>query len=209
MQNIIIIDYGVGNLFSLSSSLKYLGYDVTVTNKKSDIENASHIILPGVGAFADAAKKLEATGIVPVIKQQASKKPFLGICVGMQLLFEKSFEFGQHSGLGLISGQIYPIKQDLEQNNFDCKVPHMGWNKLNVLKNNNPLMKYTKQDDSVYFVHSFYAKNCDEYVVANVEYGVNIPAVVSKNSIYGCQFHPEKSGKAGLEILRAFANLDV
>ena len=202
---IAIIDYGVGNLFSLASSLKSLGLETEVTRDAAAIRAADHIILPGVGAFADAMAKLEATGLVPVIKQEVEHKPLLGICLGMQLLFEKSYEYGEHTGLGLIPGEVCPLADDLKDPSL--KVPHIGWNSLHLVRPENPLMANTREGDFVYFVHSFYAKGCGEALVAGAEYGVTVPGAVARGNVYGCQFHPEKSGEAGLRILRAFAAL--
>ncbi len=208
MTNIVIVDYGVGNLFSLSSSLNYLGLSSQVTKDKNILKQASHIILPGVGAFGDAVLKLEKTGLIPVLKQCVNeKKPLLGICLGMQLLFEKSFEHGENNGLGFIKGEVHALKDDLLQNGYGYKVPHMGWNNLNISKEKNKIMLNSKQLDSVYFVHSFYAKKCENSIVATANYGVDIPAVVNNDNVYGCQFHPEKSGEKGLEILKAFAKI--
>lgn len=205
---ISIVDYGVGNLFSLSSSLAKLGIENKITGEAADFEAATHIILPGVGAFGDAMAKLEATGLVPCLKAQAANgKPLLGICLGMQLLFEESLEYGSHKGLGLIKGSVCPLENDLRAAGFGYKVPHMGWNALHILNPESPLMKNSKEGDYMYFVHSFYAKNCENALVATAEYGVTVPATVSNGSVYGCQFHPEKSGARGLEILKAFADL--
>ncbi len=208
MPKIAIIDYGVGNLFSLASSLKYLGYETSVTADENTLKNATHIILPGVGAFEDAIKKLELTGLIPVLKQQVEQqKPLLGICLGMQLLFEKSFEYGVHTGLCFINGEVHPIIPDLNLRGYEYKVPHMGWNNLEVKQKNSAIMKNTDNGDSVYFVHSFYAKKCDSAVVATAEYGIELTAAVSNGNVHGCQFHPEKSGEKGLAILRAFAEI--
>ena len=201
---IAIIDYGVGNLFSLTSSFAAIGAEVKVTNKKEDIESADRIILPGVGAFEDAAKKLRESGLVDVIKAQAAKgKPLMGICLGMQLLFDKSFEYGEHEGLGFINGNVRPITDVIPS---DYKVPHIGWNALQF-KKESPLFKYINNGDYVYFVHSFYAADCDEAVTAVSEYGAELTACVEDKNIFGCQFHPEKSGEVGLNILRAFAEM--
>ncbi len=200
---IAIIDYGVGNLFSLSASLSFLGLESVITNDKETIEKASHIILPGVGAFGNAIQKLTDTGLIPTLLAQAKRGvPFLGICLGMQLLFEESLEYGNHKGLGLIKGRVAPILTDLST---PLKVPHMGWNNLDILQENNPILKYTKNGDSVYYVHSFYAKACEESTVAVSDYGIKITGVVANGNVFGTQFHPEKSGKVGLSILRAFA----
>ena len=201
---IAIVDYGVGNLFSLKSSFKQLGVDVVVTNDKQVIESADKILLPGVGAFGDARQKLKNSGLDEVVIDQAKKgKPLLGICLGMQMLFEKSLEYGVHDGLGLIKGQIRSIKEVIPDN---LKVPHIGWNALKLSGEQNGLFKYIKDGDFVYFVHSFYGAECDS-VVATAEYGVPLTAAVAKGNVYGCQFHPEKSGNVGLNILKAFCEL--
>ena len=202
---VAIVDYGVGNLFSLKSSLGSIGADVVVTSNPDEIRSADRILLPGVGAFEDAAKKLFDSGLAEVIIEQASKgKKLLGICLGMQLLFEKSFEYGEHKGLGLIKGEIRPIKDVIPQ---DLKIPHIGWNSLEFTKENE-LFKYIKNGDFVYFVHSFYATFCDESVIATAEYGAPLTAAVANKNVYGCQFHPEKSGEVGLKILKAFCETE-
>ncbi len=199
-----IIDYGVGNLFSLSRSLEFLGLDSVITSDINVIRGADRVILPGVGAFEDAAKKLKEYGLFDEVKDIAkSGKPLLGICLGMQLLFDKSYEFGEHEGLGLIPGEVCPLRGDIPD---DLKVPHIGWNSLKFLKDS-PLFKYSKEGDYVYYVHSFYAKNCLESTIATSEYGVQVTGAVQKDNVYGTQFHPEKSGEAGLRMLRAFAEL--
>lgn len=201
---IAIVDYGVGNLFSLKSSFKSIGIDATVTSDKSVLESAERIILPGVGAFGDAVEKLRATGLDKVVIEQAKNgKPLLGICLGMQMLFEKSYEYGVHDGLSLIKGNIVPIKDVIPPN---LKIPHIGWNALSITGEKNGLFKYINDGDFVYFVHSFYGADCDS-VIATSEYGVPLTAAVAKGNVYGCQFHPEKSGKVGLNILRAFCEL--
>lgn len=202
---IAVIDYGVGNLFSLTASLKYLGAETVVTNRSEDIEKADRIILPGVGAFEDAAAKLRATGLVDTImKETAAGKPLLGICLGMQLLFEESHEYGVHKGLGLIKGTVASIDEDLRKQGItDLKVPHIGWNALDF-KEDEPLFKYIKQGDCVYYVHSFYGRDCEESTIATSMYGIKITGAVRNGSVYGTQFHPEKSGDVGLNILRAF-----
>lgn len=202
---IAVIDYGVGNLFSLTASLKYLGAETVVTNRSEDIEKADRIILPGVGAFEDAAAKLRATGLVDTImKETAAGKPLLGICLGMQLLFEESHEYGVHKGLGLIKGTVASIDEDLKKQGItDLKVPHIGWNALEF-KEDEPLFKYIKQGDCVYYVHSFYGRDCEESTIATSMYGIKITGAVRNGSVYGTQFHPEKSGDVGLNILRAF-----
>jgi glutamine amidotransferase len=198
---IAIIDYGVGNLFSLASSLKYIGADSKVTNKKKDIIKADKIILPGVGAFEDASKKLYATGLVDTLLDQAAAgKPLMGICLGMQLLFERSFEYGEFKGLGLIKGDIVPLADDIGP---EYKIPQIGWNSLKFTKDD-PLFKNINDGDYVYFVHGFYARP-GEQTAATVEYGTDVTAVVRNGNVCGTQFHPEKSGKVGLGILKAFS----
>ena len=199
-----IIDYGVGNLFSLQCSLKKIGVEAVVTKDAEVIKNADRIILPGVGAFGDAAEKLRATGLVDVIRSEAENgKPFLGICLGMQLLFDKGFEYGEHEGLGFIKGNVIPLEGKIPAG---LNIPHMGWNALSLDKNC-PLFKYIEDGDCVYFVHSYYATDCDESVVATAEYGIPVTAAVGKGNIFGCQFHPEKSGETGLKILKAFCEI--
>ncbi len=201
---IAIVDYGVGNLFSLKSSLEAVGAEVTVTSDPAVLEKADKLLLPGVGAFADAAQKLRDTGLGQRITELArAGKPLLGICLGMQLLFDKSLEFGEHPGLGLIPGTVRPIAQVIPQG---LKIPHIGWNALNFTKKS-PLFSRIREGDCVYFVHSFYAADCDDAVIATAEYGAALTAAVAKGNVFGCQFHPEKSGAVGLEILRAFAQL--
>ena len=201
---IAIVDYGVGNLFSLNSSLELTGVESVVTADKAVLRSADKILLPGVGAFEDAAKKLRESGLADLIKELAAAgKPLLGICLGMQMLFEKSYEYGEHTGLGLIPGNVRPIRDVIPA---DYKIPHIGWNDLH-LKQESPIFKYISQGDCVYFVHSFYAADCDDHVVATAEYGAELTAAVARGNVYGCQFHPEKSGNAGLSILKAFAEL--
>ncbi len=198
---IAVIDYGVGNLFSLCSSLKYLNIDSVVTRDKNIIEKADKIILPGVGAFGDASNKLKETGMFDFLQEQAaSGKPFLGICLGMQLLFEKGYEYGEHEGLGLIKGKVIPIESVLKE---PLKIPQMGWNKLDIVKKD-ALLKYTNQDDYVYFVHSYFATDCNDSISSTTEYGATITASVSNKNVFGAQFHPEKSGAVGLNMLKAF-----
>lgn len=202
---VAIIDYGVGNLFSLSSSLKAVGAKAMITGDPEIIKKADRLILPGVGAFGDAVNKLKADGLDKVVKEQAlSGKPLLGICLGMQLLFEKSYEFGEHEGLGLIKGKIVPFKGRIPES---LKIPHIGWNGLKI-KKESPLLKDVKDGDCVYFVHSFFADECGESVIATTEYGIEVTAAAANGNIYGCQFHPEKSGKVGMKILRAFCGLE-
>ena len=201
---IAIIDYGVGNLFSLASSLKSLGLETEVTRDAAAIRAADHIILPGVGAFADAMAKLEATGLVPVIKQEVEHKPLLGICLGMQLLFEKSYEYGEHAGLGFIQGEVCPLEPDLTDKSL--KVPQIGWNALHIVKDD-PLFQYIREGEYVYYVHRYYGKNCTESTLATSEYSIPVTGAVRAGKVYGTQFHPEKSGDTGLRILKAFAEV--
>lgn len=201
---IAIIDYGVGNLFSLVSSLKSIGVEAVVTDDKAVIAAADKLILPGVGAFGDARRKLSESGMDEVLIEEARKgKPILGICLGMQLLFEKSYEYGEFSGLGLLKGQVVPMAGVIPK---DYKIPHIGWNPL-LFKKESPLFRYIQDGDFAYFVHSYYVKNCDDSLLATAEYGPELTAAVAKDNIYGCQFHPEKSGSVGLNILRGFAEL--
>ena len=202
---IAIVDYGVGNLFSLSCSLRALGLEAEVTRDAEKLRAADRIILPGVGAFGDAAEKLEATGLIPVLREEAAKKPLLGICLGMQLLFDRSFEYGEHPGLGLVPGEVVDLREALEDKSL--KVPHMGWNSLQT-KPDDPIFKYFEDGEYVYYVHSFYARNCAANTLGTSEYGnVSVTGVVRSGQVYGMQFHPEKSGSAGLRLLRAFAEL--
>jgi len=202
---IAIVDYGVGNLFSLSCSLRALGLEAEVTRDAEKLRAADRIILPGVGAFGDAAEKLEATGLIPVLREEAAKKPLLGICLGMQLLFDRSFEYGEHPGLGLVPGEVVDLREALEDKSL--KVPHMGWNSLQI-KPEDPIFKYFEDGEYVYYVHSFYARNCAANTLGTSEYGnVSVTGVVRSGQVYGMQFHPEKSGSAGLRLLRAFAEL--
>ncbi len=202
---IAIVDYGVGNLFSLESSFAKIGEKVIVTKDASVIKKAEKIILPGVGAFGDAIKKLKDRGLASVVIEEAKNgKPLLGICLGMQMLFEKSYEYGEYEGLGLIAGSVVGMKGEIPES---LKIPHIGWNALSFTNKKSELFKYIKNGDFVYFVHSYYATNCDENVIAYTEYGKNLCAAVQKDNIYGCQFHPEKSGDVGLAILRAFCEI--
>lgn len=202
---VAIIDYGVGNLFSLKSSLAAIGAEAVVTGDADVIRAADKIILPGVGAFGDAAAKLRESGLDKVVIEEAkSGKPLLGICLGMQLLFDKSFEYGEHEGLGLIPGEIRSIRDVIGEG---LKVPHIGWNALKFTKKNE-LFRYLKDGDYVYFVHSFYGANCDESIIATAEYGADLTAAVANGNVYGCQFHPEKSGNVGLNILKSFCEME-
>ena len=204
---IAIVDYGVGNLFSLASSVRSLGAEVCVTREAADLRAADHILLPGVGAFADAMAKLQATGLVPVLREQAATTPLLGICLGMQLLFDKSFEYGEHTGLGLFPGEVCPLADDLADPAL--KVPHIGWNALDIVpgRENDPLFRYVHSGEYVYYVHSYYAKHCAASTLATSEYSIPVTGAVRQGLVYGTQFHPEKSGDTGLRLLRAFAEL--
>lgn len=202
---IAVVDYGVGNLFSLASSLSAVGADAFVTGEADAIRSADKILLPGVGAFADAVKKLRERGLFSLLREEAREgKPLLGICLGMQLLFEKSYEFGEHEGLALIPGTVRPIAEQIPAG---LKIPHIGWNALHFTGARHPLFRYIKDGDSVYFVHSYAAVDCGDAVIATAEYGAPLTAAVAKGSVLGCQFHPEKSGNVGLSILRAFCEL--
>lgn len=199
---IAIVDYGVGNLFSLRSSLSAVGAEVAVTGDGDVLRRADKIILPGVGAFGDAAAKLRATGLEAVVIAEAKAgKPLLGICLGMQLLLERSLEYGEHAGLGLIPGDVVPLSPP-----DGLKVPHMGWNALQFSEPRSPIFRDLNPGDHVYFVHSFHAANCP-CVTATAEYGVPVTAAVGKDNVFGCQFHPEKSGPVGLTILKSFCEL--
>ena len=225
---IAIVDYGVGNLFSLKSSFAAIGAEnVKVTSDAGDLRAAERIVLPGVGAFGDAAKKLCSSGLAaPLLEEARRGKPFLGVCLGMQLLFERSFEYGEHEGLGLIPGEIRPISEVIPAG---LKIPHIGWNALRfnhsrreagfnsggktppetpAEKSPCPLFVYIKEGDCVYFVHSYSAFCPDEFITATTEYGADLTAAVQRGNVYGCQFHPEKSGTVGLNILRAFCELE-
>ena len=207
---IAVIDYGVGNLFSLSSSLAYLGLENKITRSARELDEASHIILPGVGAFGDAMEKLASTGLVPELERQAENgKPLLGICLGMQLLFEKSYEYGEHAGLGLLPGSVCSLEPDLAAAGFSYKVPHIGWNAMDIVpgREADPLFKYVKNGEYVYYVHSYYAKNCAASTLATSDYSIPVTGAVRQGLVYGTQFHPEKSGDTGLRLLKAFAEL--
>lgn len=204
---IAIIDYGVGNIFSLECSFKYIGADAYLTSDKDVIARADRIVLPGVGAFGDAAKKLRSSGLWDTVVEESSKKPLLGICLGMQMLLGKSYEFGEHTGLGLIPGEVVPIADEIPK---DYKIPHIGWNPLHFPKDKpkSPIFKYTGEGDCVYFVHSYYARTDEKSLIASTEYGAELTAAVGDGGhVFGVQFHPEKSGDVGLDILRAFAEI--
>lgn len=199
---IAVVDYGVGNLFSLVSSLRFIGVRAEVTADERVLRKAGGIILPGVGAFADAREKLRTSGLEPVVREEVAKgKPFLGICLGMQMLFERSCEYGVHEGLGFIPGEVVPLRLP-----EGMKVPHMGWNSLQILREC-PLLAHVSNGEYVYYVHSYYATGCGAYTAAVSEYGVPVTGVVARGNVYGTQFHPEKSGDTGLMILRAFKEI--
>ena len=198
-----IIDYGVGNLFSLKSSFEAIGAETFVSGDPAELAGADRLVLPGVGAFGDAADKLRATGLDDFVRGRASDGvPLLGICLGMQLLFEKGYEYGEHTGLGLLKGRVVPMADYLPRG---LKIPHMGWNSLHLCRPDSRLLASTGEGDFVYFVHSYFAADCGESLAATAEYGIPITAAVEQGNIFGCQFHPEKSGPVGLAILRAFA----
>lgn len=202
---VAIVDYGVGNLFSLRSSLEAIGAEVVVTSDAQVLSSADQIILPGVGAFEDAARKLRESGLADVIRALAGQgKPLMGICLGMQMLFEKSYEYGEHEGLGLIPGSVRPIADVIPA---DYKIPHIGWNALHF-RGESPLFSYIKEGDCVYFVHSYYAADCEDSIIATAEYGPELTAAVARGNVLGCQFHPEKSGNVGLNILKAFVEME-
>lgn len=204
---VAIIDYGVGNLFSLRCSLEKIGADVCVTSDPDYIRRSDKLLLPGVGAFEDAANKLRSGGLDQLVCEEAEKgKPLLGICLGMQMLFEKSFEYGEHPGLGLLKGQVISMAGKIPDN---LPVPHIGWNSLHLLRPDCPLFRHIQENDFVYFVHSYFAAGCEDSLAATTQYGAELTAVVAKDNVFGCQFHPEKSGAVGLSILKAFCDLEV
>ena len=202
---VAIIDYGVGNLFSLKSSFASIGEDATVSADPSVLRAADRLILPGVGAFGDAAKKLRESGLDTVLLEEVEKgKPLMGICLGMQMLFDVSYEYGRHKGLGLIPGEIRPISEVIPSS---LPIPQIGWNALRIKGEKHPIFKYINDGDCVYFVHSYYGANCSDSVIADTEYGAYLTAAVAKDNVCGCQFHPEKSGRVGLAILKAFCEM--
>ncbi|MGN1095836.1 MAG: imidazole glycerol phosphate synthase subunit HisH [Eubacteriales bacterium] len=200
---IAIVDYGVGNIFSLRSSFSKIGYDAVLASDEKTLRNSEKIILPGVGAFGDAKEKLISSGLCEALLDEVKAgKPMLGICLGMQLLFDKSYEFGEHTGLSLVHGSVRPISDVIPEN---YKIPHIGWNALDF--SDDALFRYIKRGDFVYFVHSFYGADCEKSVIATTEYGAALTAAVRNENVYGVQFHPEKSGDTGLSILRAFCEM--
>ncbi len=204
---IAIIDYGVGNLFSLVSSFHFIGAEACVTADPAQLRAADRLILPGVGAFADARAKLEESGLVPVIRQEAARgKPLMGICLGMQMLFQRSYEYGDHEGLGLLPGKIVSMEPVVPRG---YKVPHIGWNQLHfpAEKPRHPLFAQVEPGSHVYFVHTYYATDCREVTIATTDYGAELTAAAARDNVMGCQFHPEKSGPVGLRILEAFCRM--
>ena len=200
-----IIDYGVGNLFSLRSSLAAIGQEVVVSREPEVLRRADHVLLPGVGAFQDAVTKLRQSHLDEMVYEAVKEgKPLMGICLGMQMLFEKSFEYGEYEGLGLLKGQVIPMAGRIPE---DLKVPHMGWNALNITQPDGNLFRNTREGDYVYFVHSYFAHGCEDSLAARTEYGTWLTAAVEKDNVFGCQFHPEKSGEVGLGILKAFCEV--
>jgi glutamine amidotransferase len=207
---IAIIYYGVGNLFSLRSSLRYLGFEAEVSGELQTLKRAEKLILPGVGAFGDAMDKLSSAGLVEPLRALAAEgKPLLGICLGMQMLFEESFEFGRHPGLGLLKGRVEPMETPLRDMGLNYKIPQIGWNALHILRPDCPILRESREGDYVYYVHSYYATGCEDSLSAQSDYGVAVPGVVWKDNVFGTQFHPEKSGEVGLGILRAFCEVSV
>ena len=203
---IAIIDYGMGNLFSLSSSLKSLGQDVKVTGDPEDLRKADRLFLPGGGAFEDASKRLYGTGLAQVLKEEAAAgKPLMGICLGMQLLFDRSFEYGEWEGLGLVPGDVVPMEGYVDSS---LKIPQIGWNALHFTGKECPVFQDTKEGDYVYFVHSYYASKCEDHTIATTEYSKELTAAVANGNVIGCQFHPEKSGEIGLKILKNFCQME-
>jgi len=206
-----IVDYGVGNLFSLTGSLEAIGQKAVVTGDAEEILKADRVILPGVGAFSDAREKLRAAGLDTTVRQAAERgTPLMGICLGMQMLFEKSYEYGEREGLGLLKGEVRPIRELLREAGADpeeeLKIPQMGWNALHILKDS-PVLADVREGEHVYFVHSYAADGCGDSLIATAEYGIPVTACVGKENVWGCQFHPEKSGETGLKILRAFCRM--
>ena len=204
---IAIIDYGVGNIFSLCSSFKYIGADIELTSDIDKIKRADKIIFPGVGAFRDAEHKLRTSGLDKIVIEEAkSGKPFLGICLGMQMMLTKSYEFGEYEGLNIIPGNVVSMEGVVPA---DYKIPHIGWNKLIFPKDKpkSPIFKYVNEGEHVYFVHSYYCTDCKDDTIATTEYGAELTAAVARDNVFGCQFHPEKSGNIGLNILRAFSEV--
>lgn len=204
MGTVAIVDYGVGNLKSVANALSYLGCSSCITADPAELERADAIILPGVGAFPDAADRLRSGGLDQHVLAQGQKKPVLGICLGMQLLFEKSYEYGEHQGLGFVQGEVCPLEPDLKDPAL--KVPQIGWNALHILRDD-PLFQYIQEGEYVYYVHSYYGRHCTASTLAVSDYSIPVTGVVRAGKVYGTQFHPEKSGDTGLRLLKAFAEL--
>lgn len=196
----VILDYDVGNLDSVLNGFLTVGIKAVISKDPEVIKEADSLILPGVGAFKDAMISLQQSGLIPYIKDHIENGKYLfGICLGMQLLYETSYEFGKYNGLGFIEGEIIRFNDNL-------KVPHMGWNDL-YFKTNDPVLKYIKEGDFTYFVHSYYVQSNQTEVLAYTNYGVKVPAIIKKGNVYATQFHPEKSGKVGLNILKAYGEM--
>ena len=204
-MQICIIDYGVGNLFNLQNAFSYLGFETIISGKAEDVDRADKLVLPGVGAFCDAAEKLRATGLDEVVTRRAAQgTPLLGICLGMQLLFDESLEYGSHRGLGLIPGRVVPLAERVADKSL--KIPHMGWNALDICRDD-PIFTHVKSGEHVYFVHSYCAVDCQDHTLAVSGYGCDVTAAVRRGNVWGMQFHPEKSGETGLNLLRGFGAL--
>ena len=205
MKKVTIIDYGLSNLLSVQHAFAHFGAETLVTGKAEDVLAADALVLPGVGAFKDGMAGLEKLGLIEPIRQKAAAgTPLLGICLGMQLLFKKSYEYGEHEGLGFVKGEVCPLEPDLADKSL--KVPQIGWNALHIVKDD-PLFKYIREGEYVYYVHSYYGKNCAESTLAVSDYSIPVTGAVRAGRVYGTQFHPEKSGDTGLRILKAFAEL--
>lgn len=203
---IAVVDYDMGNLESVSKALKHLGFDVVVTFDAEKIKSADGVVLPGVGAFPDCMSNLEKRGLVSVVKESAITKPFLGICLGLQLLFEESEEFGIHKGLSVFKGKVKKFKEDMTAEGEKLKIPHMGWNTVNI-KKDTPFLKDIKNESYFYFVHSYYVETDADLVATETFYGINFVSAVVKDNLFACQFHPEKSQKVGLKLLENFGNV--
>ena len=204
-MKVTIIDYGLSNLLSVQHAFAHFGAETLLTSKPEDVLAADALVLPGVGAFQDGMAGLEKLGLVEPIRQKAAAgTPLLGICLGMQLLFEKSYEYGEHEGLGFVKGEVCPLEPDIADKSL--KVPQIGWNALHIVKDD-PLFQYIREGEYVYYVHSYYGKNCAESTLAVSDYSIPVTGAVRAGRVYGTQFHPEKSGDTGLRILKAFAEL--
>ena len=207
-MKVTVIDYGLSNLLSVCHAFAHFGAETLLTSDPADVLAAEKLVLPGVGAFKDGMDGLARLGLIEPIRQKAAAgTPLLGICLGMQLLFEKSCEYGEHRGLGLIPGEVCPLADDLTDPAL--KVPHIGWNAMDIVpgREADPLFKYVKNGEYVYYVHSYYAKNCAASTLATSDYSIPVTGAVRQGLVYGTQFHPEKSGDTGLRLLKAFAEL--